>query len=234
MRIAVCDDSRIDAEHLKAGLEKTWPDTKVDIYNSAEAVLDAIEGQEDCNLIFLDIYMEGMNGIQAAEILKKRWPDTEVVFISTSREFGPEAFELNALYYLVKPYKEELLEEIRDRYRRKHAEGVVIYNSAARQKQEIPYHRILYIESARNDLYIHLINGAEIRIRHSLQNFMKELDGRFLQVNRGVTVNMDEVEKMNPDSCEIGGVVFMLSRRQKMECRRKYNDYIFRNYMEGE
>ena len=201
MRTAICDDSRNDAEHLKAGLEKIWPDTEIDIYDSAEAVLAAMEEQEACNLIFLDIYMEGMDGIQAAKILRERWPDTEVVLISTSREYGPEAFELNALYYLVKPYKEELLKEIRDRYRRKHAAGVVIYNSAVRQKQEIPYHRIMYIESARNDLYIHLINGTEIRIRHSLQDFMKDLDGRFLQVNRGVAVNMDEVEKMNPDSC---------------------------------
>lgn len=234
MRIAICDDSRNDAEHLQAGLEKVWPDIEVEIYDSAESLIDAMESREVCSLLFLDIYLGGMNGIQAAEILRERWPDLEIVLISTSREFGPEAYELNALYYLVKPYNEELLEKIRERYRGKHASGVTIYNSASRQKQVVPYHRIMYIESARNDLYIHLINGAEIRIRHSLQDFMKELDGRFLQINRGVTVNMDEVEKMNPDSCEIGGVVFMLSRRQRMECRRKYNDYIFRIYMEGE
>ena len=43
---------------------------------------------------------------------------------------------------------------------------------------------------------------------------------------------MEAVEKMNLDSCEIEGLVFMLSRRQRAEKRRKYNDYIFKYYMD--
>lgn len=163
MRIAVCDDSREDAVHLKSGLEKIWPDAQIDIYDGAGEVLAAMEGEKACDLVFFDICLDGMSGIQAAGILRKSWPDTECVFISTSREYGPEAYELNALYYLVKPYKEELLEEIRNRYRKKHVAGVMIYNSIARQKQEVPFHSITYVESARNDLYIHLTGGPKSR-----------------------------------------------------------------------
>ena len=53
-----------------------------------------------------------------------------------------------------------------------------------------------------------------------------------MRINRGVIVNMEAVEKMNTDSCEIDGMIFMLSRRQRTENRKKYNDYLFRHYMD--
>ena len=65
-----------------------------------------------------------------------------------------------------------------------------------------------------------------------MQEAEEELDGRFLRISRGVIVNMDAVERMNYDSCEIDGMTFMLSRGQRMEYRRKYNDYIFSRYMD--
>ena len=71
-----------------------------------------------------------------------------------------------------------------------------------------------------------------VRVRGSLQEVMKNLDERFLRINRGVIVNMEAVDRMNTDSCEVGGMIFMLSRRQRADSRRKYNDYIFRHYME--
>ena len=56
---------------------------------------------------------------------------------------------------------------------------------------------------------------------------MEKLDERFLRINRGVIVNMEAVEKMNTQSCEIAGVTFMLSRKTRAESRKKYNDYMF-------
>ena len=78
-----------------------------------------------------------------------------------------------------------------------------------------------------------MISEAVLKVRGSLQDFQKQLDDRFLRINRGVIVNMEAVEKMNTDSCKIDGVIFMLSRRQRMENRKKYNDYLFRQYMDG-
>ncbi len=229
MNVAICDGNCYDAEQLKNVLAKVWPESKTDIYDSAERLLKCME-EKVYALLFLDIYTEDTDGIRTGRIIRGKWPEQEIVFVSTSREFGPEAYELDALYYLVKPYDPELMAEVRSRYRKKHAAGVSIYHSASKRRQEIPYHRITYVESARNDLYIHLTNGSEVKMRQSLQDFMNELDERFLRINRGVIVNMDAVEKMKPDSCEIDGMVFMLSRRQRADCRKKYNAHIFRTY----
>ena len=62
---------------------------------------------------------------------------------------------------------------------------------------------------------------------------MEKLDDRFLRINRGVIVNMEAIERMNGDSCEIGGITFMLSRRERAENRRRYNDWLFKIAMGG-
>ena len=63
---------------------------------------------------------------------------------------------------------------------------------------------------------------------------MENLDERFLKVNRGIIVNMEAVERMNTDSCKVDGVVFMLSRRQRSECRKKYSEYLFQHYLDDQ
>lgn len=87
--------------------------------------------------------------------------------------------------------------------------------------------RIIVCDDVKQDRE-ELIQG----IKASMQEAEKELDSRFLRINRGVIVNMDAVDRMNYDSCEIDGMTFMLSRSQRAEYRRKYNDYIFGRYMD--
>ena len=180
----------------------------------------------------IHIFMEETDGLEIGGEIRRRFPETELVFVSVSREFGPEAIDLDALYYLVKPYRRGLLFKIKKRFHRIHMPQLEVYDADIRQNQKIPYRRIVYIESIHNYLYIHLATEAVVRVRGSLQEVMKNLDERFLRINRGVIVNMEAVDRMNTDSCEVGGMIFMLSRRQRADSRRKYNDYIFRHYME--
>lgn len=202
--------------------------------NIARAEICSVKsrGGEAYGLIFLDIFMEETDGLEIGGEIRRRFPETELVFVSVSREFGPEAIDLDALYYLVKPYRRGLLFKIKKRFNRIHMPQLEVYDADIRQNQKIPYRRIVYIESIHNYLYIHLATEAVVRVRGSLQEVMKNLDERFLRINRGVIVNMEAVDRMNTDSCEVGGMIFMLSRRQRADSRRKYNDYIFRHYME--
>lgn len=230
-KIIVCDDIREDREKLVRDIREIWTEAEVEEAADGQEVLWKLEKDRDYEFVFLDIFMDGMSGIDTGRKIREYYPEIKLVFVSSSREFGPEAFELNAQHYLLKPYKKELLKEIHDRYSRKADSKIVIYDSSGKQKQEIISQRVSYIESAHNYVYIHLITGAELKARSSLHELEAKLDERFLRINRGVIVNMEEVEKMNSDSCEIDGVTFMLSRRQRAECRRKYNNYIFRHYM---
>ncbi len=235
MKIAICDDNKEDCKKLKEDLITVWNEKEIDEYYNGQSLIYRIEDGENYDVIFLDIFLEETDGIKLGRRIQQIYRGggkPELVFVSNSREFGPEAFELNALYYFVKPYEKEMLREIKKRLQNKQVSKVEIYDSKSRQKQEIPYQKITYIESVHNYLHIHLTTGMTVKVRGSLQTFAENLDERFLRINRGIIVNMEAVEKMNLDSCEIEGLVFMLSRRQRAEKRRKYNDYIFKYYMD--
>lgn len=229
----VCDDVKLDRDILVKGIKEVWQDVSVEETSGAGETLEKLEQFSDYDFIFLDIYMDGMNGIELGRKIRENYSEIKLVFISDSRDFGPEAFELQAVHYLLKPYRKELLEEIRDRYSGVTEATIRIYDSAVKQEKEILCSQIAYIESAHNYVYIHLVSSVELKVRISMQSLEENLDERFLRINRGVIVNMDIVEKMNSDSCEIEGMTFLLSRGQRLECRRKYNEYIFRHYMEG-
>ncbi|MGI6007531.1 MAG: LytR/AlgR family response regulator transcription factor [Ruminococcus sp.] len=234
MDIAICDDNKEERKELRNMLEKIWKDVRITEGSDGQDLLNLLEAGETYDLVFLDIFMDRVGGMEAGRIIRSRYPRIEVVLVSVSREFGPEAFELNAFYYLVKPYQEKLLRKVKERFQKINDSRIEVYDVNSRQKQRIPYRKITYIESMRNYLYVHMDAGPAVKLRESLQSFMERLDERFLKINRGVIVNMEAVEKMDADSCEVDGVVFMLSRRQRVENRRKYNDFLFQHYMEGQ
>lgn len=227
IKIAVCDDMEADREKLRMDLCKIWENAKIEMFQTGNSVLQEIRKGNLFQIVFLDIYLEDRDGIEIGKAIHNDFPMIDLVFVTSSREFGPEAFEINALHYLVKPYKFESLLDIKGRYEQKKARKAVIRAGRGQQEEEIPYQMISYVESVHNYLLFHLITGAELKIRGSLQEIMDRLDDRFLRINRGIVVNMEAIEKMNTDSCEIGGMTFMLSRKQRAENRRRYNDFLF-------
>ena len=109
--------------------------------NIARAEICSVKsrGGEAYGLIFLDIFMEETDGLEIGGEIRRRFPETELVFVSVSREFGPEAIDLDALYYLVKPYRRGLLFKIKKRFHRIHMPQLEVYDADIRQNQKIPY-----------------------------------------------------------------------------------------------
>ena len=95
MKIAICDDDRKDRMDLREALEVVWPDAEVDEYSAGEICLVKLRGGS-LRSDFLDIYMEETDGLEIGGEIRRRFPETELVFVSVSREFGPEAIDLDA------------------------------------------------------------------------------------------------------------------------------------------
>lgn len=230
MRIAVCDNDKFERGLLCSEIRKIWEDAAITEYDNGMELYRQIQKGAYFDLVFLDILMDGENGIETGKKIRRYCPAMALVFVSASREFGPEAFELNALYYLVKPCDSFQMAEVKRRYQRGR-ENKVLIHLGRNQTQEIPCSMITYIESVHNNLLIHLVTGATVKIRGSLQGFMEEVDDRFIRVNRGILVNMEAIEQMNTDSCQVAGMIFMLSRKERAANKRRYNNWLFRTAM---
>ena len=112
MYIAVVDDEKVIREDICELIEKQRPESSVEAFSTGEELL-ASEGRFD--IVFLDIQMDGMNGIEAARSLRKRQEETVLIFITGIKEYVFDALDLYAFQYLLKPLNEKKFVEVLDR-----------------------------------------------------------------------------------------------------------------------
>ena len=101
MRIAICDDEHNELLHLQSLIYRYDPGLDVSLYASAEAMLTGITNQQ-CDIILLDIEMDGMNGFTAAKKLVSIKNPPLIIFVTNSSEYTYHGYEV-AYRYLPKP-----------------------------------------------------------------------------------------------------------------------------------
>lgn len=115
-RIAVCDDDKMDQEQLTR-LVREWSYARdirctISAYDSADALLAA---QPSFDLLFLDILMEGQDGMHAARLLRETGNEAQIVFVSCTADYVFEGYEVDAYRYILKPYDSRQITDILDK-----------------------------------------------------------------------------------------------------------------------
>ena len=98
MEVAIVDDEKVIREQIKKLAVKYEPDCNVKYYETGEELL--AEGKK-FDVLFLDIQMEGMNGIDTARALREKQEDMVVIFITGVKEYVFEAFDVSAFHYQI-------------------------------------------------------------------------------------------------------------------------------------
>ena len=114
MRIAIVDDLKTERALLKERLSQQLAlrGAEADIFGiwkSGEAFSRGRKKERRFSAAFLDIYMDGLSGMDAAKELRKTDTDCLLIFTTTSTDHALEGFQVRALHYLVKPFSEEEL-----------------------------------------------------------------------------------------------------------------------------
>ena len=119
VRALIVDDEPLLRTHLAHHLAQLWPELAIagEARNGREAVDLVAQLQPD--VVFLDVHMPGMNGVEAARLMG---PDVQIVFVTAYEQYAVAAFEQGAIDYLVKPFDAERLGESVTRLRRRIAE----------------------------------------------------------------------------------------------------------------
>jgi DNA-binding LytR/AlgR family response regulator len=227
-RALIADDEGHLAEHLRTRLAAAWPDLEVLplAANGLEA-LRAIE-EEEPQVAFLDIRMPGLTGMDVARRIESR---THVVFVTAYDQYAVEAFDRDAVDYLLKPVTDERLAKCVERLKAKLSEAArppALDEMLARLARAIPgagggrlrwiralkgevvqqiaVDDVLYFQA--QDKYTCVVTRAgESLIRTPLAELAEQLDPDvFWQVHRGTVVNMNEVASTRRD---LGGRVYL-------------------------
>ena len=202
MRIAIVDDIETERALFKMRLERQLTlygvETEILEFDSSESFL-AAEKERHFTVAFLDIYMEGLSGMEAAKELRKTDADCLLVFTTTSTDHALEGFQVRALHYLVKPFTEadidaltdELLARIPqpDKYMELKVEGSEIH---------LRYQDIVYAEHFAHLIYVHTTVQKTLATRQPFKTFIAPLkdDTRLFVCGRGVIVNLEHAKDL--------------------------------------
>lgn len=146
------------AEKIRGTLEEMKVPCFLRQFNSGEELL---QSEEDFDIVFLDIMMDGLDGMKTAKRIRKKASCRLLVFISASRDYVFDAYDVEAFWYLVKPVEREKLKQVLKKAVLK-TEAVspdFILVNKGRQKQKIFLRDILYFEIMGRLIDIHKTGG---------------------------------------------------------------------------
>ena len=176
--------------------------------------------------------MEGMNGIEVAQRVRKRSARCLIVFLTSSKEYAFDAFPVHPFDYLVKPYSAARLDHVLSGAIRLMEESEQLVEiHLPRQTIRLPHGQIVAVTSHGHALDIFTVSGACLKSSQTFAELEAALRGdeRFLPCNRGVLVNMDEALKLEHEPAKdwIRGVEDMHTAAQMMVMRAHHGDVIF-------
>ena len=234
LRFAVVEDRLPDAQRLESLLRLAFGGGQplvCDHYESGDAFLAAFPSKE-YQVVFLDICMEGTNGIETARILRRADPDLLLVFVTSSPEYVWDAFPVHPFDYLLKPYREEKLFQLADELRRGGfpAEPELEVR-IARQQVHLPLRKIQYAMAQNH--YVRIVSDdGECRAVSTFSQVEQLLraQANFIVCNRGVILNMDKVLRLDSDCFEmLDGTCLPVRQKDKNTLFAQFTQYQFRH-----
>ena len=242
MRFAIVDDLGTERtllkERLARQLRQRGTEAELLEFDSGEAFLAAEEAQR-FTAAFLDIYMDGLSGMDAAKELRKTDADCLLVFTTTSTDHALEGFQVRAFHYLVKPFSEAELSGLLD-------EMLVLYQVDEMLLKLPRPEPVLTVKVDGSDIHLryrdiisaehfaHIINirttaGKTLAMRQSFKAFTEPLkkDPRFFVCGRGTIINMENAADFQDAAfCMTDGSQVYVSQELLKAARQAFMEFL--------
>ena len=192
-----------------------------EIYYDGSKLADIIKAGRTYDIICLDIEMRGENGISVARRIREYEKDILIIYISSHENYMKESFSVQPFQYLIKPIKEQHLEEcIKKAYEEILRKDLYFRYTYNRVAYKIPIYQILYFESNRRKIKI-ITEDNEYSVYgklNDLEQSMKRCKLTFLRVHQSFLVNYKHVTELSRDFLVLdnGQKISISKERQKM------------------
>lgn len=234
VNIAVCDDDPqflLDVlSQLASYQEQRQTELSCQSFENAVDLLASME-RERYDLLFLDVLMPGLSGIQAAREIRQKNEEIKIIFLTSSPEFAVDSYSVQAANYLLKPATEERLFPILDQLAdllRKPEEALAVQTQGCVFR--LPYRKIETIEVMAKTLYFHLTDGSVREAHGSLSDYEPALLSRpgFCKVHRSYLVNLSWVTEVRQgELLTASGKRFPVARSLYQQVRTAYTEFLF-------
>lgn len=222
LSIAVCDDILLECTQLARQIRNIannagWGVILREFYTGEEF----LKSTESFDILFLDIKMPGLDGMELARLLRLREETCLLIFVTAASEYVFEAYDVEAFAYLVKPITEEQLQKVLTRgiekLRRVSSEFLLV--SSQHVVRKIPLHDIVYIESMGRILKIRTLQDT-IETYEQIGLMEKRLsDKNFFRCHKGYLINLKYVETFDKTQ------IHMETKDTVLLAKRRYDDF---------
>ncbi len=230
----IVEDDAAAADALRSHLarygEATGIEFSVEVLTSALELLEGSVRTRTCDIYFLDIGLPGINGMEAAQIIRQTDDVTPIVFVTDLAQYAVRGYSVDALDFMVKPvsYQDFAL-------RMGRALRVMARNDNARVTlptacglRVVSQRDVIFVEIIKHDLYWHVAGEPEpLRMRGSLKAVEAELpQGRFCRIAAGYIVNMAHITQVSGTAVTMSdGTELAISRSRKAEALAAFSRF---------
>lgn len=230
MKIAICDDNKYDIEAIrKILLNNSYIKTngQINVFTLSSELHNNLQ-KYTYDVVFLDVDMPEINGIELGKYINQKSPNTYIIFVTNYSQYAVEAFDCKAFHYLLKPIDEHkanrIINNLIQKYRERNKYHVIKIKT---ETKRIPIKDIYYIEYCRRHVIYHL----KYRVYETVGKFSdiyKELkEFGFYQIHQGYIVNMEKIIDFDKFSVILkDDKTVMMSTRKRSEVIMAYAKYI--------
>lgn len=239
MNIAICDDDKTYADVLEEALSKlSGSKTSIDVfYSGSELAKEYDKKNANYDVIFLDMEMKGLNGIETANYIRKTDRCVIIVFVTSHDQYMKESFQCSPFRFLIKPVEPVAPKEINKVWHE-------IIAKLSEEKKTFSFYEnrdlirlfcadIMFFESNGHALIIYT-RTETYECQISITKLMKMVDGEvFVRIHKSFVVNLNYVKKIAGNEIEIHeyGGKLPIGRLYRKTFMKSFIDFEERKYL---
>ena len=217
MNIAYCEDEKIQKEILEELLCR-WGKVNLVWYESAEQMLFECDGRYPFDLIILDIQMRNQNGMELARQIRRADPQVPLLFLTATKEYVFEGYEVNALLYLIKPIQPSQLFAILGEIQASTKRSILLNGN------RIDLNALVYVEAEAH--YCHLVfEDHRQKEKIGIRELKTMLDDSFVMIHRSYLVNIAKVDQIRREELSAGSFTLPVARSQLKTVSEAFIEY---------
>ena len=227
--VAIVDDDPQDAALLNSLAEAYFKNKNISaMIHQFRDGLDFIRGTEHYDIVFMDIQMDRLDGLESSRIMRKINGEACLIFVTNMAQYAIRGYEVDALDFIVKPATGEAIAYVLDKavQRLGNSGNTAFFLKTAEGTVSLSSNDIRYVEVFDHNLVYHTTRGV-YHVRGKISDVSGKLNQRhFVLCNRSFVVNLRYVSNITADSLTIDDTQISISKSRRRELMQRFSSFL--------